>query len=92
MIRGLLFAACAAALMGCAMESGEDETSTAPGVEESTDTASMAMDRGYMRPSLHANDTDRCGSPRHRVENPNALPTSLTHVPTPVQMGTNVTR
>lgn len=87
MIRGVLFAVCAAALMGCAMESGEDETTTA--VDTSADPATMMnMDRGYIRPSLSVTDNDRCGSPRHRVEDPSALPTNLTHVPTPVQMTT----
>lgn len=86
MIRGVLFAVCACALMGCAMESGEDETTTA--VDTSADPATMKMDRGYVRPSLQVTDNDRCGSPRHRVEDPSALPPGLTHVPTPVQMTT----
>lgn len=87
MIKGLLVVFCGAALMGCAMDAGEDETPTATDTSQ-TDSFTINMDREFHAPQVGTvPDTDKCGSPhnhKHKINVPLSQPIDM-HVGGPVQ-------
>lgn len=87
MIKGLLVVFCGAALMGCAMDAGEDET---PDVASSSQTESFTvnLERDFHAPQVGTvPESDRCGSPhkhKHKINVPLDQPADIRVVGGPV--------